>query len=130
MRMYVKVAASVALPPSFPVCLQTDKATVNGPHDASTLQGLINGFIAKFVLCPKCSLPETDLVRARLLRTCARPLSPSLLPTPPLQIVKPKSGTIMHKCAACGHKVSSFFRCCLSRASLHTLLSLFRAPLT
>jgi len=59
---------------------ETDKATVNGPHDAASLQTLLNGFVSKFVLCPKCSLPETDL------------------------IIKPKSGTIVHKCAACGNK--------------------------
>ena len=44
------------------VVSQTDKAVVNGAHDAAQLQTLMNGFINKFVLCPKCSLPETDLV--------------------------------------------------------------------
>jgi hypothetical protein len=35
---------------------------VNGAHDALTLQTLMNGFVSRFVLCPKCSLPETTLV--------------------------------------------------------------------
>lgn len=34
---------------------------VNGAHQANDLQRLLDGFIAKFVLCPKCQLPETDL---------------------------------------------------------------------
>jgi translation initiation factor 5 len=34
---------------------------VNGSHDASKLQDLLDGFIKKFVLCPECDNPETVL---------------------------------------------------------------------
>ena len=57
---------------------QVEKATVNGAHTAPDLQKLMNMFIDKFVLCPKCHLPETALVV--------------------------KKGIIYHKCSACGAK--------------------------
>ena len=57
-----------------------DKATVNGAHTQPDLQKLIGTFCDKFVLCPKCSLPETALA------------------------VSLKKGTISHKCSACGAK--------------------------
>ena len=41
---------------------EDDRAIVNGAHTAGVLQGLLNVFIDKFVLCPKCRLPETALV--------------------------------------------------------------------
>lgn len=58
--------------------LQVEKATVNGSHTTQVLQHLLNVFIDKFVLCPKCHLPETALVV--------------------------KKGLIQHKCSACGAK--------------------------
>ncbi len=41
---------------------KTDRYIVNGAHEAAKLQELLKGFILKFVLCSKCSNPETDLV--------------------------------------------------------------------
>lgn len=38
------------------------RAVVNGKHDTETLAKLLNIFIDKFVLCPTCTLPETDLI--------------------------------------------------------------------
>ena len=35
---------------------------VNGAHEAAKLQELLDGFIRRFVLCPECENPETDLV--------------------------------------------------------------------
>ena len=52
---------------------------MNGAHTTQVLQHLLNVFIDKFVLCPKCHLPETALV------------------------VK-KDGLVLHKCSACGAK--------------------------
>lgn len=57
---------------------ETEKATVNGAHNTGDLQKLLNIFIDKFVLCPKCHLPETALVVRKQL--------------------------IQHKCSACGAK--------------------------
>ena len=36
---------------------------VNGAHEGSKLQDMLDGFIRKFVLCPECDNPETELVR-------------------------------------------------------------------
>ncbi|KAF9998275.1 hypothetical protein BGZ80_009496 [Entomortierella chlamydospora] len=41
---------------------KTDRYIVNGAHDAPKLQQLLNGFIQKFVLCPSCGNPETDII--------------------------------------------------------------------
>ncbi|KAG0316966.1 hypothetical protein BGZ97_006095 [Linnemannia gamsii] len=41
---------------------KTDRYIVNGAHDAAKLQSLLNGFIQKFVLCPSCGNPETDII--------------------------------------------------------------------
>lgn len=65
---------------------------MNGSHEANKLQDLLDGFIRKFVLCPSCDNPETDL------------------------IVSVKKGTIAQTCRACGfhgplevnHKVNTF----------------------
>lgn len=65
---------------------------MNGSHDATKLQDLLDGFIRKFVLCPECDNPETDLT------------------------VAAKSQTISQSCKACGfhgqlkvnHKVNTF----------------------
>ena len=35
---------------------------VNGAHEGTRLQELLDGFIKKFVLCPECENPETELV--------------------------------------------------------------------
>lgn len=40
---------------------KNDRYIVNGSHEASKLQSLLDGFIKKFVLCPECENPETDL---------------------------------------------------------------------
>jgi hypothetical protein len=59
-----------------PAPSQEDKAVVNGAHDSAALQTLMNGFVSRFVLCPKCSLPETTLVRpasASLPPICTTP---------------------------------------------------------
>lgn len=41
---------------------KNERFIVNGSHDASKLQQLLDGFIKRFVLCPECSNPETQLV--------------------------------------------------------------------
>ncbi|CAF1348043.1 unnamed protein product [Didymodactylos carnosus] len=38
-----------------------DRYIVNGAHDAEKLQNLLDGFIKRFVLCPSCDNPETQL---------------------------------------------------------------------
>ncbi|XP_052862382.1 eukaryotic translation initiation factor 5 [Anopheles cruzii] len=71
---------------------KNERFIVNGSHDATKLQDLLDGFIRKFVLCPECDNPETDL------------------------IVSSKKGTIAQGCKACGfhgplevnHKVNTF----------------------
>jgi translation initiation factor 5 len=68
-----------------------DRYIINGAHDAGKLQGYLDTFISKFVLCKKCKNPETDLIVQ-------------------------KDGTILRDCKACGqrtdvdarHKLSSF----------------------
>jgi translation initiation factor 5 len=57
---------------------KNDRFVVNGSHDANKLQELLDGFIRKFVLCPSCDNPETDL------------------------IVSAKKNTISQGCKACG----------------------------
>merc|ERR1719336_479232 len=39
-----------------------ERAVVNGHHDTLVFQNLVDKFIEKYVLCPACSLPETDMV--------------------------------------------------------------------
>lgn len=71
---------------------KNDRYIVNGSHDAAKLQDLLDGFIRKFVLCPSCDNPETEL------------------------IVSTKKGTISQGCKACGfhgplefnHKLNTF----------------------
>lgn len=41
---------------------KNNRYIVNGAHDGSKLQAMLDGFIKKFVLCPECDNPETDLV--------------------------------------------------------------------
>ena len=57
---------------------ETDRAVVNGHHSDAVLQQSMHKYIEIFVICPNCGLPETEY--------------------------KIKSGTIWHKCAACGAK--------------------------
>lgn len=71
---------------------KNERFIVNGSHDASKLQDLLDGFIRKYVLCPECDNPETDL------------------------IIVAKKETISQTCKACGfhgllkvqHKVNTF----------------------
>jgi len=41
---------------------KNERYIVNGSHDAHKLQDMLDGFIKKFVLCPECNNPETNLV--------------------------------------------------------------------
>ena len=71
---------------------KNERFIVNGSHDATKLQDLLDGFIRKYVLCPECDNPETDLT------------------------VVAKKETISQSCKACGyhglikvqHKVNTF----------------------
>lgn len=47
---------------------KNERFIVNGSHDASKLQLLLDGFIKRFVLCPECSNPETQLVSVLILK--------------------------------------------------------------
>ncbi|XP_012278465.1 eukaryotic translation initiation factor 5 [Orussus abietinus] len=58
---------------------KNERFIVNGSHDATKLQDLLDGFIRKYVLCPNCENPETELM------------------------VSAKKGTISQGCKACGH---------------------------
>ncbi|XP_053972451.1 eukaryotic translation initiation factor 5 [Hylaeus volcanicus] len=58
---------------------KNERFIVNGSHDATKLQDLLDGFIRKYVLCPACDNPETEL------------------------IVSAKKGTISQGCKACGY---------------------------
>lgn len=60
---------------------KANRYIVNGAHEAHKLQDILDGFIIKFVLCPSCKNPETELVLA-----------------------KDNSGIIFTKCKACGQK--------------------------
>lgn len=59
---------------------KNDRFIVNGSHEASKLQDMLDGFIRKFVLCPECDNPETDLH------------------------INPKKQTIGNSCKACGYR--------------------------
>jgi len=69
-----EIAKSLDRPPSYPTKFfgcelgaqttidhKTDKYIVNGSHTHDKLQDMLDGFIQKFVLCPKCENPETTL---------------------------------------------------------------------
>lgn len=86
------VAKALSRPPSYPTKFfgcelgaqtqfdaKNDRYIVNGFHTNEKLQTLLDDFIKKFVLCPECSNPETNLV------------------------VQVKRGTIQQRCIACGH---------------------------
>ncbi|CAH1102394.1 unnamed protein product [Psylliodes chrysocephalus] len=87
-----EVAKALGRPPTYPTkyfgCelgaqtqfdFKNERFIVNGSHEASKLQDLLDGFIRKFVLCPECDNPETDL------------------------IVSLKRNTISQGCKACGY---------------------------
>lgn len=42
--------------------MKNERFIVNGSHEASKLQDLLDNFIKRFVLCPECDNPETQLV--------------------------------------------------------------------
>lgn len=65
-----------------------DRWIINGAHDAAKLQELLDGFIAKFVLCKKCKNPETE--------------------------VQIKDGRILLDCKACGQRTEVDLRLKLS----------------
>ncbi|KAJ1967588.1 eukaryotic translation initiation factor 5 [Dispira parvispora] len=80
------IARSLSRPPSYPTKFfgcelgaqvkfeaANDRYIVNGAHDAAKLQSLLDVFIDKFVLCPACKNPETDLIITRdhdIIRDC------------------------------------------------------------
>jgi len=87
-----EVAKALSRPPTYPTKFfgcelgaqtqfdhKNDRYIVNGSHTDDKLQTLLDGFIKKFVLCPGCSNPETNL------------------------IVSAKRGTISQRCIACGY---------------------------
>uniref|UniRef100_A0AAY4AP91 Eukaryotic translation initiation factor 5 n=1 Tax=Denticeps clupeoides TaxID=299321 RepID=A0AAY4AP91_9TELE len=89
----VDVAKALNRPPTYPTkffgCelgaqtqfdMKNDRYIVNGSHEANKLQDMLDGFIRKFVLCPECDNPETDLH------------------------VNPKKQTIGNSCKACGYQ--------------------------
>ncbi|XP_018021523.1 eukaryotic translation initiation factor 5 [Hyalella azteca] len=89
----VDVAKAVGCPPTYPCkffgCelgaqtffdFKNDRYIVNGSHDATKLQQLLDVFIKKFVLCPSCDNPETTL------------------------FPNEKKGIIKQTCKACGHQ--------------------------
>lgn len=99
------VAKALSRPPTYPTKFfgcelgaqtqfdhKNDRYIVNGSHTDDKLQTLLDTFIKKFVLCPSCSNPETNLV------------------------VSIKRGTIAQRCIACGyngnvdmrHKLTTF----------------------
>ncbi|VVC88738.1 unnamed protein product [Leptidea sinapis] len=100
-----EVAKALGRPPTYPTkyfgCelgaqtqfdFKNERFIVNGSHDSAKLQDLLDGFIRKFVLCPECDNPETEL------------------------IVSTKRNTISQGCKACGyhgqlefnHKLNTF----------------------
>lgn len=98
----VAISKSLDRPPSYPlkyfgcelgaqVTMNLDQYVVNGSHDPEKLLQLLYGFIKKFVLCTKCSNPET--------------------------VITIKNDKIGQKCLACGydtfipkaiHKITTF----------------------
>eukprot|EP00105_Crassostrea_gigas_P043768 XP_019927916.1 PREDICTED: eukaryotic translation initiation factor 5 [Crassostrea gigas] len=100
-----EIAKALSRPPTYPTkffgCelgaqtmfdFKNERFIVNGSHDASKLQQLLDGFIKRFVLCPECSNPETQLTASQ------------------------KKQTISQRCIACGytgmidmrHKLTTF----------------------
>jgi len=90
-----EVAKALSRPPTYPTKFfgcelgaqtqfdsKNDRYIVNGSHTDDRLQSLLDDFIKKFVLCPSCANPETNLV------------------------VSAKRGTISQRCIACGYNGS------------------------
>lgn len=88
-----EIAKALSRPPTYPTKFfgcelgaqtqfdqKNDRYIVNGSHDSGKLQGLLDGFIKKFVLCPECENPETILT------------------------VQAKKQMILQRCAACGYQ--------------------------
>lgn len=81
----VDVAKALSRPPSY-TCkyfgcelgaqtqMSGGRYIVNGAHEGSKLQELLDGFIRRFVLCSECENPETDLItqvaKGRIVQTC------------------------------------------------------------
>lgn len=59
----------------------TERYIVNGVHEPARLRELLDTFIDKFVLCPSCKNPETEL------------------------IISSKDDSILRDCKACGQRV-------------------------
>lgn len=70
----VDIAKALSRPPSYPtkffgcelgaqtqIDLKNERYIVNGSHNADKLQEILDSFIEKFVLCPGCENPETNL---------------------------------------------------------------------
>ncbi|MGH0139447.1 UNVERIFIED_CONTAM: hypothetical protein FKN15_063910 [Acipenser sinensis] len=89
----VDVAKALNRPPTYPTKFfgcelgaqtqfdaKNDRFIVNGSHEANKLQDMLDGFIRKFVLCPECDNPETDLH------------------------INTKKQTIGNSCKACGYR--------------------------
>ncbi|CAB1335305.1 unnamed protein product [Coregonus sp. 'balchen'] len=87
------VAKALSRPPTYPTKFfgcelgaqtqfdaKNDRFIVNGSHEANKLQEMLDVFIRKFVLCPECDNPETDLH------------------------INPKKQTIGNSCKACGYR--------------------------
>lgn len=67
-----KVAEALRVPPMYPLKFfgvelgtlikqKTDSFIVNGKHDQSSLEKLLDKFIDKYILCPICKIPEMTL---------------------------------------------------------------------
>ncbi|WVR05956.1 hypothetical protein IAU60_002983 [Kwoniella sp. DSM 27419] len=67
------IARALNRPPTYPTkffgcelgaqtSMAADRYIVNGAHTADRLRELLDAFIEKFVLCPSCKNPETELV--------------------------------------------------------------------
>ncbi|KAI9355402.1 domain found in IF2B/IF5-domain-containing protein [Zopfochytrium polystomum] len=70
-----EIAKALSRPPTYPTkffanelgtsatfIIDKDRYIINGAHDATKLQNLLEVFITKFVLCPACKNPETNLI--------------------------------------------------------------------
>lgn len=79
----------------------TDRYLVNGVHESSKLQDILDGFISKYVLCGSCKNPETDIIikKNNLYKECkacgkitsvdmSGKLSSYILKNPPKKITK------------------------------------------
>ncbi|KAJ2035384.1 eukaryotic translation initiation factor 5 [Coemansia sp. RSA 922] len=82
----VDVARALSRPPSYPTKYfggelgaqvqieeKSERYIVNGAHDVSKLQDVLDGFIDRYVLCVVCKNPETDLIVGKdklIIRKC------------------------------------------------------------